>query len=514
MATKQDILNSLATFDKSTLDKLLTFGEVLLIPEPDLLINVTQVQMIDKAHTLADQFFPTWTDRSKSDFGEFLVELMALFSEKDFWYINAFANEGLLHKMAVYSNAYYRAIELGYHPYPFTSATTKVSLTFDPGTEFILEIGDVILDRQGSDVVLSNVERVIVEASGASLTKVVDFAHGVYETTSQNFNGKSFKIGTPKIDITSLEVSDPQVAWTHVESFAEVSATDKVFLTIPEEDGRVDIVFGNNIFGYLPEPSTVLTAKYRKGGGSEGNYDVIGVYTVQQIPPGRAVTTVLELLPLSGGQDQEALVSIQANAPLQFRTKGRILNPLDCIDLLVQRDDVRKAFAYNWTTSLIFYVIPEDGNIATQAFLSELSDFVGEILVMGFSPASSNTTYIDLANLDITAFCLQGFNLAEKEIELRELIEEYTDPMRRAEYAGSFVFSVFVAYLVASVEGLTNVIINEVQSLPAAGFGSQVDVFGGQILKGLDGTGAATITTTPTSHKVAQGEIIIEVKFL
>ena len=80
--TKEQLLAYFKTLDVATLERLQKYSKLLIIPDEDLLVNATMSQMVEKAHSLADTLFPEWTDRSKSDFGEFLVELFALFSEK------------------------------------------------------------------------------------------------------------------------------------------------------------------------------------------------------------------------------------------------------------------------------------------------------------------------------------------------------------------------------------------------------------------------------------------------
>ena len=79
MATsKEQLLQYFRGLDISTLEKLQKYSKMLIIPDEDLLVNATMSQMVEKAHSLADSLFPEWTDRSKSDFGEFLVEHRAL----------------------------------------------------------------------------------------------------------------------------------------------------------------------------------------------------------------------------------------------------------------------------------------------------------------------------------------------------------------------------------------------------------------------------------------------------
>ena len=75
MATSKDqLLQYFKTLDVSILERLQKYSQLLIIPDEDLLASANMSQMVDKAHSLADALFPSWTDRSKSDFGEFLVD--------------------------------------------------------------------------------------------------------------------------------------------------------------------------------------------------------------------------------------------------------------------------------------------------------------------------------------------------------------------------------------------------------------------------------------------------------
>ena len=82
--TKEELLKYFASLDVARLQKLQNYSKLLIIPEEDLLSNATMSQMVQKAHSLADSLFPEWTDRSESDFGEFLVELFAIFRKRIF----------------------------------------------------------------------------------------------------------------------------------------------------------------------------------------------------------------------------------------------------------------------------------------------------------------------------------------------------------------------------------------------------------------------------------------------
>ena len=181
---KETLLAYFSGLPLSTLQKLRRYSELLIIPEEDLLTNATMIQMVDKAHLLADSLFPEWTDRSKSDFGEFLVELFALFSEKDFWYINAFANESILRKAHSYSNVFAQVSALGYTPTLCKGATATFSLTFAAGNAATYKRGDLTV--MVGDIPFTNDEDFNVPAEETTLTLLLHA--GTFTSEDITFN--------------------------------------------------------------------------------------------------------------------------------------------------------------------------------------------------------------------------------------------------------------------------------------------------------------------------------------
>lgn len=154
--TKQQLIDALSKLDIPLLQRLYNLSSYIVIPEEDQLINVTFEQIVDKAHTLANTHFPEWTDRSKADFGEFLVELFALFSEQRFWYINAFANEGFVQSSSTFINTYMHALRLGYLPNVLTSAYATFQTTFALGLQKTFLPGELILQVGPDGLKFSN----------------------------------------------------------------------------------------------------------------------------------------------------------------------------------------------------------------------------------------------------------------------------------------------------------------------------------------------------------------------
>lgn len=191
--------------------------------------------MVDKAHLLADSLFPEWTDRSKSDFGEFLVELFALFSEKDFWYINAFANESILRKAHSYSNVFAQVSALGYTPTLCKGATATFSLTFAAGNAATYKRGDLTV--MVGDIPFTNDEDFNVPAEETTLTLLLHA--GTFTSEDITFNGNNIFIRQKNIDVDSVFVQINNVEYTRVGTFGESDSDSTHFMVLPEEDGSV-----------------------------------------------------------------------------------------------------------------------------------------------------------------------------------------------------------------------------------------------------------------------------------
>jgi hypothetical protein len=514
--TKQEILNYLNTKDKQTLDRLVKYADLLLIPEEDLLINATMQDMLDKVFSLADQYFPEWTDRSHSDFGRFLAELFCLFSEKDFYYANLFTSEAFLHKTNVYSNAYFKSVTLGRIPALFQAASCVVQLEFQPGAETYIEVGQIVLSTS-TNKEFSNSEGFLVPQSLSNVTINVRFHFGKYKTELTQFNGRSVRIVQPSIDLRSLTLQVNNVEWFRQITFAESKPTDNIYVALPEADASVDILFGDNQFGLRPSVGATISSTYRVGGGVQSDTP-ISTLSINQSPTGRNLITGTMLTPATLGQDQESLSSIKANAPLYFRTVNRVVNPADAIAIMNEKAGIYQSYAYNWALNLYIFAIPGTGIPATTQELDNLASEIQDIVVMGYTVIPVATTYIDLGPLEITVFLLAGYNLVEKEAEVRQLVLDYTNPIKLSTYGNDFVFSELTDFLKSNILGITNVDVDLVQGLPNSSFpGGAVTINPTDIVSLIDSTGAVTTSTdislAVSNLTVQQGDLTITVRY-
>lgn len=462
--TKEQLLAYFKTLDIATLEKLQKYSRLLIIPDEDLLVNATMIQMVDKAHSLADSLFPEWTDRSKSDFGEFLVELFALFSEKDFWYINAFANEGILRKMRSYSNAFSKASSLGYLPDTCKGAVAKFNVTFSAGETITYQRGDLVVDVSG--IHYTNDEEFTIANSVSDSSIVLSLHEGEQIADDIAFNGYNIFIRKVGVDIDSIAVSVDNVQYSRVPTFGESSSDSTHFMVIPEEDGSCVIYFGSNGFGVTPALGKSIRVEYRICKGSKGNHDV-DICNVASSLNGRKALSANMVTPASMGVDAETLTSIKERAPLFFSTRKAVINEKIAQDVLNSFAFVCKSIVKTNGRDVMYSIIPNSGY--PEPTISELAiinkEFVPYLMV-GYNGVYRKNQYVNvltLANAQASKMVVEvimgfGYDKVKTEGQIRQIISDLTNPLVDADYGKGFSKKEADIRVRSQVDGVQNVV--------------------------------------------------------
>lgn len=461
--TKEQLLQYFRALDVSTLEKLQKYSQLLIIPDEDLLVNATMTQMVEKAHSLADSLFPEWTDRSKSDFGEFLVELFALFSEKDFWYINAFANEGILKKMRSYSNAFSKASSMGYQPVTCRGATCNFSVTFKAGEAITYKRGDLIVNANG--FLFTNDESFEISKSATEVKSTFQLYEGTHIAEDVTYNGYNIFIRKSNIDIDSIAVTIDNVIYSQVKHFGYSSADSTHFMVLPEEDGSCAIYFGSGGFGVQPAIGKSIRVEYRVCHGSDGNMAIESA-EINDCLSDREATEATMTTDATGGTYAETLVSIKEKTPLYFNTKCAAINEAVSQDILTSFPFVHKAKVTVVGRNVEYRIIPTSGYLEpTSAELNSIANDFHPCLMVGYEGkyvANSYQNLILTANpsankmiLDVVV--LAGYDTSIIENSLRQIMEDVTSPLINAEYGGSFVKTDVDILMRSKVSGVQSV---------------------------------------------------------
>lgn len=441
---KEQLLAYFRSLDVNTLEKLQKYSKLLIIPDEDLLVNATMIQMVDKAHALADSLFPEWTDRSKSDFGEFLVELFALFSEKDFWYINAFANEGILRKMRSYSNAFSKVSSIGYSPTTCKGATAKFNITFSSGEAVTYQRGDLVIDVEGLH--FTNDEAIVLASSSSDVTLALTLHEGEQIAEDISFNGYNVFIRKEGVDIDSILLAIDNVQYSRVKTFGLSSKDSTHYAVIPDEDGSCVIYFGSNGMGITPAIGKNVRIEYRICKGELGNHG-ISVCQVNRHLNRRKVLSATMLTFSTGGTFSESLTSIKEKAPLMFSTKRAAINEKIAEDILGSFSFVNKSLVRVIGRDVIYSIIPNSGY--PEPTMDELDVLKKEFvpyLMVGYNGVYAKNHYKDFLSsaniyaekIIIEVLILSGYDKVSAESQIRQIFSDLTNPLVEASYGKGF----------------------------------------------------------------------------
>lgn len=131
-------------------------------------------------------------------------------------------------------------------------------------------------------------------------------------------------------------------AWQEVDDFY-ASGPDDAHFTLKQATG--EIMFGDGINGRIPianptNPNGNVVARlYRAGGGSRGNVGAEIIADIQNFV--QYVDTVTNLLPASGGSDEEGVDTAKQRAPHEIKSRNRAVTSEDFEYFAVQTPGVR-----------------------------------------------------------------------------------------------------------------------------------------------------------------------------
>lgn len=456
--TKEQILNDLALLPLNKLERLQKYANNIIIPEEDLLLNVTMIDMLEKAFKLADIHFPEWTDRSEGDFGRFLVELMAVFSEKDFYYINGFANESFLSKMNMYADVFTKAVELGYSPITCKAAECTFNVEFEPSaTPYTYNPGTLILEYKDKKFKFTNIAPIIVPASVIPINIPLLLYEGTLLTETQVYNGSRFNLRQTMIDVESIKLTLDNIVWDRVRVFGQSDSTSRHFAVLPDELGSAVIYFGDEGYGAVPPIDITGQISFIKCNGTKPN-GVLDTIVINKQSPSRKITSVsINGLPING-REPETRVSIINNALLYFSTKFTVNNATNVQRWLEAQVEVKRSHSLVQGNIVYFRVHPNSGIPASLGDLLMFESRIAPYLSGGYEAQGIPTGYINIPMVDVEVFYLTGYNENNIKELTKNLISDYTNALILNDYGKGFKLSEIEFLLKSKIAGIQNVV--------------------------------------------------------
>lgn len=394
---------------------------------------------------------PEYTDRSQTDAGIVIIELLAKGLDVLSFYQDSIANEALLPTAEQRSSVLKWCNILGYEPKQSTPSRVKQVFTLSSAQseDFKIPKGTIVRTAEeinGSYVYFETEEDLTIprgklgdEQSESEYLYSVTAVQGlsVYSelvgsstgVADQSFTLKYSPVLTDSVKVYVNEGSGFE-PWTRVSNFIDSKPDSKHFMVTLNEVDEASIVFGNGNFGKIPKVfQNGIFADYRTGGGEVGNVGAQKIIVVDS-PIALVSSTFNPYLPFERGEDKESVSSIKVNAPYAHRTLWGAMTVQDFADLTkLQFRETVFSSAKSTGSNITIYVLLKDGALLDESLKKEILALYDENLggrkLVGIGTVSvEGPTYEDLT-FEATLVVNDGYSRKSVEDGIREYLTDY-----------------------------------------------------------------------------------------
>ena len=194
----------------------------------------------------------------------------------------------------------------------------------------------------------------------------------------------------------TVTVAGVAQTWTYFVRLVDAGPSDLAYTTTTDQNGIVQVIFGDNINGLIPPTGAVISASYQVGGGSAGN---VAANTITNFTGITGVIAVTNPSPATGGADAESIEHIRTHAPLSLTALGRAVTLADYAALCLSVSGIAKAAATSSVPNVVTVYIHPNGGFFTN--LTQLSSVV-TTLALSLTNAES-TGYLDTRKIATTS---------------------------------------------------------------------------------------------------------------
>jgi hypothetical protein len=340
----------------------------------------------------------TWDPTDYSDLGHVLVETFAYMGDIMSHYLDRIANETTVDTAIQRSTLLSFAKLYDYIISGPTPATVYVTFTNVSSNTIDIPIGTQVMAPLSfgiySEVYFETTTAATAVSPGASITilcqegKTVntdkpDLIDSTYNValpanlgSSDGTASQAFLIPESGVVNNSITVYVGQgVAfgnWSYMDNILEAGPGDRVFTTTPNEDGTINITFGDGVNGAIPPSGQLISASYKISVGAAGNIKSLAITEVTFFPGNldpqvTTYFTVSNSAPAAGGADGDSTTDIKNKIKASVITRRRAVTLSDYAYLANLSDGVGKANAASSVyTNVNLYIQPmNDGQAAT-----------------------------------------------------------------------------------------------------------------------------------------------------
>lgn len=425
------------------------------------------------------QEVPELTDHTDNNIFVRMVGVWAGLTEQLGYYIDNAAKETFLSTAQKYESAIKIAKTFDYRIRGIKSATADVTFTLlNPmSVDYLIPSRTKVSTVDGIPFITIS-DQVIL---AGNTEKVIPCKQEVLVSTellgtSNGLKNQKFELTNNIVD-KSVQIIINSEAWIFQETLAYSNSTDKHYTTSTNEDGNLEIIFGDNIQGRIPANTIQIFVSYSTSSGSLGNLaeHSITILTTNLTFPETNSITVDNLNRASGGADLESLADLKKRIPLSIRTLNRAVTWQDYQDIAELQPGVESAgVVFKCGKTVDVYIVPEGGGIASETLLEEVRDAYYDETRMVTTQVRVLAAGEIALKIQIELKVLNTFNKTVTENLVKSNLIQYVNQTNR-KVSGSIEIGNLYE-IVENTRGVQHSKISLIQALPYARISSGISV--------------------------------------
>ena len=343
-----------------------------------------------------------------------LVDLLAYNTYYNAVYTNMTTNEMFLDSAQLRNNVVARAKMLGYTPTSAKGAEATLDVTITPATNVAsITIASNTLFTSSLDGIdykfTTDRAYTLLQSEGYQANNIIiKEGEPVQErVTVDTSTNQRFILGNGNIDTRSISVKiQTSSSNSSVRTFAQasdltdVSATSLVYFIQENEDGRYELLFGDNVLGKQLDNGNIVVVNYRVVNGSVTNG--ANNFTSPSTLGGQSNFTVTVATAARQGSNAESIDSIKFNAPKNYQRQGRAVVKADYSRLLLaEAPDLQAVNVWGGEENnppvygkVYIAAKPLDGNLLSDQRKNELKDILRNRNMVSVEPEFVDATFL------------------------------------------------------------------------------------------------------------------------
>ena len=400
-----------------------------------------------------------------------LLDLLAYNTYQQSIYVNMVGNEMFLDSAQIRNNVVARAKMLGYTPTSArgSQATLRITVTPSSNLTSVTMASNTLFTAtlDGIQYKFTNDQPYVLLQSQGYTSNNVIIKEG--EPITQKFTvntsaGQRYILNNSDVDTTSIKVriqtssaNTSKTTFTQATNVVDVQANSSVYFIQENEDGKYELLFGDDVLGKAVDNGNIIITDYRVVNGSLTNG--ANNFVAPSSIGGQATFTVSVANNASIGANAESTASIKFNAPKSFQRQNRAVIKNDYArTILAEAPDIEAVSVWGGEDNdppiygkVYIAAKPTGGNLLSDQRKAELVTLLQAKNVVTISP-----TFVDATYLYVVPSITVKYNVADTTLVAGQISDKVATAVVNFETASLTLFdkkfreSEFISSMVAS----------------------------------------------------------------